>query len=237
MSRVKKPIMVFVSMLVILTLGLSACGGCNLVENEKSNEYFVYMPILFESKEEKNYITLRGLTDAGEKLEYIVIPDEIEGYPVKVLDGGANASNLKKIYISKNVESVLGGGYWLGVGKKYKTLHTRFNCTNSSVGRFLYPYIPSLAEENYKRIELNYSIANLNYLLNYENSTNGGVHFIDDLEVGEKIVVAPPMPTREGYTFKGWYLDEECTEIFNMIKYVRSDDDGIMHVYARWEED
>ena len=236
MKIIKEAFIAFLSMLIFLTVGLSQCSGCSSAGNRKSNKYFVYTPILFESKEEKNYITLRSLTDAGKELEYIVIPDEIEGYPVKVLDGRANASNLKKIYISKNVESVLGG-YWLGVGKEYKTLHTRFNCTNSSVGRFLYPYIPSLAEENYKRIELNYSIANLNYLLNYENSTNGGVHFIDDLEVGEKIVVVPPKPIREGYTFKGWYLDEECTEIFDMVNYVRSDDDGIMHVYAGWEED
>ncbi|MGI6594566.1 MAG: InlB B-repeat-containing protein [Christensenellales bacterium] len=234
MKIIKEAFIAFLSMLIFLTVGLSQCSGCSSAGNRKSNKYFVYTPMLFESKED-SYITLRSLTDAGKKLEYIVIPDEIEGYPVEMISGYAKVSNLKKIYISKNVELVIDG-HWLNSDTEYKTLYIRFNCTSSSARWFSHPHIPSLAEDNYKKVLWRYSVANLNYLLNYENSTNGGVHFIDDLEVGEKIVVAPPMPTREGYTFKGWYLDEECTEIFNMIKYVRSDDDGIMHVYARWEE-
>ena len=42
-----------------------------------------------------------------------------------------------------------------------------------------------------------------------------------------------PEPTKEGYTFKGWYLDRACTHAFN------SQTDKItesMTLFAGWEE-
>lgn len=76
----------------------------------------------------------------------------------------------------------------------------------------------------------------LNGFSNYEGSGNGGIHFVDDLDEGETLVVIPPEPIREGYRFQGWYRDEACTEPFDLTTYVRKDTDGILSLYAGWEQ-
>ncbi len=41
-----------------------------------------------------------------------------------------------------------------------------------------------------------------------------------------------PVPTWEGHTFEGWYLDEECTQPFNEGTVMR----GRFDLYAKWSE-
>ena len=52
-------------------------------------------------------------------------------------------------------------------------------------------------------------------------------------------VSAPSNPTRTGYTFEGWYSDEECENAFNVANEVTADDleevTGNLTVYAKWE--
>ena len=46
---------------------------------------------------------------------------------------------------------------------------------------------------------------------------------------GNKLV-KPADPTREGYTFAGWYTDEACTEAYDFSAAVTAD----MTLYAKW---
>ena len=41
-----------------------------------------------------------------------------------------------------------------------------------------------------------------------------------------------PDPTRDGYNFKGWYLDSACTQPYSLSKPIISD----ITIYAKWEE-
>lgn len=50
MKIIKEAFIAFLSMLIFLTVGLSQCSGCSSAGNQKSNKYFVYTPMLFESK-------------------------------------------------------------------------------------------------------------------------------------------------------------------------------------------
>lgn len=54
------------------------------------------------------------------------------------------------------------------------------------------------------------------------------VHF----EKGGRIGSLPADPTREGYSFSGWYLDKDCTEEFNQM--TRFDEN--VSVYAYWRQ-
>lgn len=107
-----------------------------------------------------------------------------------------------------------------------------------------------------------YKMANIEFLYNYENAPNYGCYWIDDLETGETLAYMPPNPTREGYTFDGWYADSECTIEYDFATpYVKKDliegvydvpiktyegirydttyyllypEDYVTHLYAKW---
>lgn len=54
--------------------------------------------------------------------------------------------------------------------------------------------------------------ANTAFMFNYEGAPNMGYFFINDFERGGLIENYVYEPTREGYTFNGWYKDSECTQ-------------------------
>ncbi len=58
--------------------------------------------------------------------------------------------------------------------------------------------------------------------------------WIDYIEVGEKINTMPPLPTRDGYEFTGWYINEECTQKADLQSYVKGDMD--ISFYAGWKQ-
>lgn len=51
--------------------------------------------------------------------------------------------------------------------------------------------------------------ANVSYMYNYESKEHDGYYFIDDYDYGSKIEYIPEEPTREEYTFAGWYREPE----------------------------
>ena len=69
-----------------------------------------------------------------------------------------------------------------------------------------------------------------NYTLSYES--NGG-SFVKGLTAPyeTEVAVSTEKPTREGYTFKGRYLDETCTQA--VAKTVKLNADTVL--YAKWE--
>ncbi len=95
-----------------------------------------------------------------------------------------------------------------------------------------------------------YKEANVVYKLNYETT---GRDFYDlDSTLGS--LIKPQDPTREGYTFKGWYTEPECInewdfendEVTKYSEYIEiNEEDGETkkysvivktYLYAKWEE-
>ena len=237
MQKRKKLRCILLAVIVVLTCAMSACRcDWDWLPVSQETQYFYYRVVT--SGEKPLYVEIIGLTEEGEQLENIVIPDEIDGIPVEDIRGQFYDSHARKIYISKNVNWQRYANLTSVVTYDYKVLFCRYKCSKWSIGEWRGElYLPAIAEENYKRVGLTaYSIANLNYFYNYEGSGNGGIHFVDDLDEGETPVVIPPEPIREGYRFQGWYRDEACTEPFDLTTYVRKDTDGILSLYAGWEE-
>lgn len=54
----------------------------------------------------------------------------------------------------------------------------------------------------------------------------------DSVKENPTTVTKPADPTREGYTFGGWYADEACTQAFDFAKQVDSD----VTLHAKWVE-
>ena len=60
--------------------------------------------------------------------------------------------------------------------------------------------------------------------------TQGGSSINDQTPASGSAVAKPADPTREGYTFGGWYTDEACTKAYDFATAVTSD----LTLYAKW---
>ena len=61
-------------------------------------------------------------------------------------------------------------------------------------------------------------------------NSQGGSSVKDQTPASGSTVSKPADPTREGYTFAGWYTDEACTEAYDFSTPVAAD----MTLYAKW---
>ena len=66
-----------------------------------------------------------------------------------------------------------------------------------------------------------YGIANVSYIYNYEESPNDGYYWVDNYD-NSLIEYMPPEPTREGYTFDGWYKEEDCINKWDFTSDITS---------------
>jgi len=61
---------------------------------------------------------------------------------------------------------------------------------------------------------------------------NGGSLVDDRIVVSGEAIAAPTAPTRSGYTFNGWFTDEELTTAYDFTSLVSAD----TTLYAKWTE-
>lgn len=76
-----------------------------------------------------------------------------------------------------------------------------------------------------------YGVANNGYTVTFDSKGGTDVAAQTDLMYGD-LVEEPEPPTREGYTFTGWYMDENCKYQWDMQTSQVSES---MTLYAGWE--
>ncbi len=76
-----------------------------------------------------------------------------------------------------------------------------------------------------------YGVANNGYTVTFDSNGGTDVPAQTDLMYSD-LVSEPEPPTREGYTFKGWYLDENCIYEWD---FETSQVGQSMTLYADWE--
>ena len=79
---------------------------------------------------------------------------------------------------------------------------------------------------NTYKLTLNTSIM---YTVTFDYNYEGSLSLIKHLVSGETLEYFEP--TREGYIFYGWHLDEECENRYNFNSLITSD----LHLYAGWK--
>ena len=77
-----------------------------------------------------------------------------------------------------------------------------------------------------------FGVANNGYTVSFDSKGGTDVAAQTDLKYGDH-VAEPPAPTREGYTFAGWYFDENYAHPFDFETVIV---DGSTTLYARWEK-
>ena len=225
-------------LIVALILSASILTGCGsgtsfYIGDYLETDYFKYYTSVGAGRRE--YVCIRGLTDKGKELEYVVFPESIDGIPVTKISMYTSDSKAKKAYISTSIISfhVLN---WTTVSKEpVKLIDQRFTYSLENSMKTPQTYVSEYAEKVLvEKFNNFYFIANLCYLYNYEDSPNGGQWFVDDLDEGERIGYMPPDPVREGYKFTGWFTDKECAKSFDLNGYAYDPADGNISLYAGW---
>ena len=210
---------------IILAFGVvTLCGctpiKCNFPERPEPYEYgdFIYEHWYENQEEFKEYehISIIGLTEQGKTKKELLIPEEINGAPVKYLGyrlylniiGELFSSNTEKLFLTKTY----GSHEWFfhTSGHIYATeAEIYFNLEGVDYTKI------RLAEREWNRYyEINNfsSEVDKNLCVNviyYKNDGSDKISFVDDYD-GGKITFMPPEPKREGYEFAGWYKEEEC---------------------------
>ena len=67
------------------------------------------------------------------------------------------------------------------------------------------------------------------YDVTFNDGVDGNTDAVESVNHGDK-VAKPANPTRDGYTFDGWYTDAACTTLYNFDTPVTGD----MTLYAKW---
>ena len=75
-----------------------------------------------------------------------------------------------------------------------------------------------------------FGVANNGYTISFDSRGGTDVAAQTDLMYGDH-VAEPEPPTREGYTFTGWYFDENCQHPFDFASTIV---DGSTTLYAGW---
>ena len=235
-SIVKNVALLF--LIVALILSASILTGCGsgidfYIGDYLETDYFKYYTSV--GAERRQYVCIKGLTDKGKELEYVVFPESIDGIPVTKIAMYTSDSKAKKAYIPTSIISfhVLN---WTTVNiEPLKLIDQRFTYSRKNSMKTPRTYVSEYAEKVLvEKFNNFYFIANLCYLYNYEDSPNGGQWFVDDLDEGERIGYIPSEPVREGYKFTGWFTDKECTKSFDLNGYAYDPADGNISLYAGW---
>lgn len=238
-SIVKNIVLLF--LIVVLILSASILTGCGsgidfYIGDYLETDYFKYYTAV--GAERRQYVCIKGLTDKGKELEYVVFPESIDGIPVTKIAMYTSDSKAKKAYIPTSIISfhVLN---WTTVNiEPLKLIDQRFTYSLKNSMKTPRTYVSEYAEKVLvEKFNNFYFIANLCYLYNYEDSPNGGQWFVDDLDEGERIGYIPSEPVREGYKFTGWFTDKECTKSFDLNGYAYDPADGNISLYAGWIAD
>lgn len=76
-----------------------------------------------------------------------------------------------------------------------------------------------------------FGISNNGYTVTFDSRGGTDVSAQTDVMYGEPLEVPEP-PTREGYVFTGWYMDENCVYLWDFSSTQVAQD---MTLYAGWE--
>ena len=250
-------------LVTVTTFSLCGCSVVNYPEEFVVGDFRVRYLSIYEEKDPDAYLCLVGLSKEGEQKKTIVLPKRIDGHPYYLwfkqrspVPGYVESnflSGAEKIYLGypgtySQEEKHQPNLFVFGCSKMKKVflnVYARAESASSALHYYNRPYFIMNTTKDPQNLVVGQKkrLANLQYKYNFEGAKNTGYYWIDDIDNGEKIEVTPDTPEREGYTFGGWYTEEECVNkfdfdtVFNKPVLEEGDiypDDYVTYLYAKW---
>ena len=178
-----------------------------------------------------DYCEIKGTSAQGNENRFLVIPSYIDGIKVKsigyasiagaidTVDGeltfpDIESGSVEKIYLESAIE--LYPFSFQSCPNLTKIMSPQVLPYDYAIGYDIYypcNVYKSVTEDG--SYFVNRFPANISYYYNYERADGVEYYWIDDCEYGSNIEFIPPEPTREGYTFGGWYKEAECINVWD----------------------
>ena len=134
-----------------------------------------------------------------------------------VLDGGTNNVNNPATYLKGEEKELLNPEK---TGYTFKGWYLDSKYINK---------LEKITSDMDEDITLYAKFVRNSYVISFD-SADGSM--VDDETVYQGNIPRPTDPVKEGYTFKGWYLDEQLTQLFDFTNLPDHD----ITLYAKWEE-
>lgn len=243
-----------------LLLTTTYLAECEIRKFEREGKYISYstkyLEITANNTEDSKeaFATVYGVTDLGKLQRMLEIPNHVDRFPVRVV--GAKRSlfsitpnvifsskHLDKIYIPYTVETLFSDSVstrninelvLIPSEKREpeKIYHRSSLHTPSSTIVPPKYYDELLDREEY--IPRSLTPANVVYYFNYEYAPNSNVYWIDLIgeDIKYNIYINPKPPKREGYIFRGWFMDEATT--LKWDETLPSSTEEKLELYAGW---
>lgn len=176
----------------------------------------------------------------------LFIPYEINGYTVTKLGfhsgmgfggNGELSTSFRRIYVPNTIKSVGSNNTYYTAGEVgYKIFYCGTVMNLFKVCAFGNFYVPYQEQEKFTQTiskDKKISAANVGYYLNYGENT---YYYIDYYENGKNIEYIPPIPTRSGYTFDGWFKESNCVNQWDFdVDIVQTNEiKDEVKLYAKW---
>ncbi|MBQ9124214.1 MAG: InlB B-repeat-containing protein [Acholeplasmatales bacterium] len=223
-------------------------ASCNLDDVGLNNKIFYYEKIDEES------IAIGNVIEIPEN-GAVFIPYQIDSYNVSKLGfnsglgfGGngylsqnSTENMFTRCYIPCSVNSVMGGYFKfvnhtkIFYGGKAFDLECFNNLREGNELYVLPSEYDSFCEIYDDKWHQSIHKANVIYHLN-NDSFEDNVYYLDYYNDNELITYIPPIPNRDGFTFKGWYMEEECINEwdFENSKPSFNTSDYKLVLYSKW---
>lgn len=236
-----KKIVLMISM-CLMAMVLASCNYYH--EEEFTHGDFIY------ATDKDGFNSIISLTEEAKEKEVLVIPDYLDGKPVRIgatsvmgtLSGNIISENVKKIFVlmseerntvSLRIESIPNLEKVIQIGEHGFGVVGLTQNNTSYKGMFWAPLSTDINNRQH-------FYANVIYDYNYDIEQD--YYWIDDYD-DELISYTPEEPAREGYSFDGWYKEKDGINKWDFAndKVLPKiyDEDGTYHyqetrLYAKW---
>lgn len=238
-------LIIFIAVFAVILTFILGKNILNIKYIVREEGYYKYLVLtshneIFEKKDDP--VAIVGFTKEGYKQDYLHIPKEINGHPVKYIGfdetvGGKRinhpfiGSGIKKLYVYDNIE-------YIEDVLNCEDVDLMLCRDNINFKSFVHYFFNDVYVDQtvYNSLQNNVSwlkTANVSFMNNLPSEGNDTNYSIENIAEGEKINM-PPEPICEGYNFTGWYTEPECIKKFDFSISPTIEDNKIFRLYAGW---